>query len=265
MKFTGHERDLSAGPTTEADDLDYMHQRHYNMQLGRFLQPDPILGNPQAPQSWNRYALVLGNPMKYLDHYGLFEELPTSSGEITVSVTGDPPGLNPLPPSSPPGGGPGASPPTPGPTPPPAPKNAPLSAASSYYLNLLPKCDDLVEARFPVPPGVSTFENMETARRHGPEFGWFKSMVDYGQPWDYKSLDPMLPELQNFGNFHYGAVGSAAGFPSAILKGAAGFAHWRAGSKPSHWWSWFDDSRDTGFIEEGIEFKSLYESGECIP
>jgi hypothetical protein len=40
--------------------------------LGRFLSFDPVGGNPAAPQSWNRYAYVLGNPLKYTDPHGLF-------------------------------------------------------------------------------------------------------------------------------------------------------------------------------------------------
>src|SRR6185503_9678462 len=34
MKFTGHERDF-ANPSSVADDLDYMHARHYSPLLGR--------------------------------------------------------------------------------------------------------------------------------------------------------------------------------------------------------------------------------------
>ena len=40
MKFTGHERDLGV-TTSAADDLDYMHARFYNPQVGRFLSTDP--------------------------------------------------------------------------------------------------------------------------------------------------------------------------------------------------------------------------------
>jgi RHS repeat-associated protein len=71
MKFTGHERDLNslAGP---GDDLDYMHGRHYNPQLGRFLSTDPAKDSakPSMPQSWNRYAYAEGNPLKYIDPDG---------------------------------------------------------------------------------------------------------------------------------------------------------------------------------------------------
>ncbi len=74
MQFTGHERDLNsmAGGNPFADDLDYMHARFYNGQVGRFTSVDPIGGSLGAPQSWNRYAYVMGNPMNYIDPQGLW-------------------------------------------------------------------------------------------------------------------------------------------------------------------------------------------------
>jgi RHS repeat-associated protein len=74
LKFTAHERDLLGTVSSPADDLDYMHARHYSPITGRFLSFDPFGGNPQWPQSWNRYSHVLGNPLKYIDPYGLLPE-----------------------------------------------------------------------------------------------------------------------------------------------------------------------------------------------
>jgi RHS repeat-associated protein len=67
MKFTGHERDLlPGGPLT----IDSMHARYYMASLGKFLSVDPVLGRPTAPQSWNRYAYVLNNPLSRTDPTG---------------------------------------------------------------------------------------------------------------------------------------------------------------------------------------------------
>lgn len=69
MRFTGHERDL-ANITGQGDDLDYMHARHYNPRLGRFLSIDPAGGDRNIPQSWNRYQYVLNRPSRLIDPDG---------------------------------------------------------------------------------------------------------------------------------------------------------------------------------------------------
>src|SRR5208283_3272504 len=50
--------------------LDYAMNRYYSSTLGRFLSPDPYRsnsggpGDPNDPQSWNRYAYVENDPVK---------------------------------------------------------------------------------------------------------------------------------------------------------------------------------------------------------
>ena len=53
---------------------DFMFRRYSPVQ-GRWISPDPAgLGgvDPSNPQSWNRYAYVLNNPLSYTDPLGLF-------------------------------------------------------------------------------------------------------------------------------------------------------------------------------------------------
>ena len=73
FKFTGKERD------TETD-LDFFSTRYYSASPGRFGSPDAQLssGRPEIPQSWNRYAYVLNNPLKFTDPSGGQEVLPGS-------------------------------------------------------------------------------------------------------------------------------------------------------------------------------------------
>jgi RHS repeat-associated protein len=62
-QFTGQIKDDETG-------LYYYNARYYDPLLGRFIQADtliPALGNPQ---SYNRYAYVLNNPLKYNDPTG---------------------------------------------------------------------------------------------------------------------------------------------------------------------------------------------------
>jgi len=64
--FTGHERDLGTG----SSGLDYLHQRYYSFDLGRFISVDPIAGKVGASQSANRYSYVLNNPIRLVDPDG---------------------------------------------------------------------------------------------------------------------------------------------------------------------------------------------------
>ena len=64
--FTGHEHLDRTG-------LIHMNGRMYDPRLGRFLSPDPIVGDPTSSQSWNLYSYV-GNPLSYVDPTGLYAE-----------------------------------------------------------------------------------------------------------------------------------------------------------------------------------------------
>jgi RHS repeat-associated protein len=74
MKFTGHDREYYGILNVDNNDyIDYMHARYYNPNQGRFLSVDPVLDAKAAlrnPQSWNRYAYVVNNPLRYTDPTG---------------------------------------------------------------------------------------------------------------------------------------------------------------------------------------------------
>jgi RHS repeat-associated protein len=54
-----------------ANSRDYADQRYYSPGMGRFLSPDPLGGDPGSPQSLNRYAYVVGDPVNLNDPLGL--------------------------------------------------------------------------------------------------------------------------------------------------------------------------------------------------
>jgi RHS repeat-associated protein len=62
-RFTGQERDVET-------ENDYMHYRFYGSNMGRFMKPDSIMGDPRNPQSWNLYSYVHGNPVNFNDPTG---------------------------------------------------------------------------------------------------------------------------------------------------------------------------------------------------
>lgn len=123
---------------------------------------------------------------------------------------------------------------------------------------------------FESPLGLDLAKNEEYAlaiHDLGPlgKFVAFRAMVDYGAPWDYKRLGDG-EQYENFGNWHYGYMGAAAGFSDEVLFRAAGYVQ-RATS------AWFgekttlqgvvfgvggtryfgDDPKDAYWIRRGID------------
>jgi hypothetical protein len=94
-----------------------------------------------------------------------------------------------------------------------------------------PPCPPVPEA----PSDASVDENILRARQHRPKgiftaynsAQWFKGMVTHKCPWDYKRrTDIILPsgkrKYEDFGNFNYGATGTAIGFDLVTLHSEAG-------------------------------------------
>lgn len=112
------------------------------------------------------------------------------------------------------------------------------------------------------PPGVSLASNMMQARFHrGPgamTYEWFYQKVRLNGVWDYKNYAGR--QYANFGNFNYGATGTAAGIPGSVLLRAAGWAQTRAGSSKPEFGSWHsrppfgDDPEDQAWIRAGIDY-----------
>jgi RHS repeat-associated protein len=63
--FTGKERDAESGN-------DYFGARYFASTMGRMLSPDPIGGDLTDPQSLNKYAYALNNPLRFTDPTGLY-------------------------------------------------------------------------------------------------------------------------------------------------------------------------------------------------
>jgi hypothetical protein len=113
-----------------------------------------------------------------------------------------------------------------------------------------------------IPPQVDLYQNIKLAQQHAAwDLGWFKMQVQKGGPWDYKTQSPLY---ENFGNFHYGIVGTAQGIPAEILKRAAGYAQLQDGSPNPAWGSplggspYGDDPNDQYWIQKGIDYYKQY-------
>lgn len=118
------------------------------------------------------------------------------------------------------------------------------------------------------PPGVKLDGNMEEARKWreaaeviaGGEayvLGVFYTKVRNKGEWDYKQRGR---EFEEFGNFNYGATGTAAGIPEQVLLRAAGAAQSVAGTSRvdfGKWWAespYGDDRMDQIWIKAGIRY-----------
>lgn len=65
-QFTGYEGDRAAGESG----LDYAQARFYGSRYGRFTSLDPLSGTVNNPQSLNRYAYVINDPINFTDPTG---------------------------------------------------------------------------------------------------------------------------------------------------------------------------------------------------
>lgn len=112
------------------------------------------------------------------------------------------------------------------------------------------------------PPGVSVEENVREAKEYAeshtlPEtYWWFYQHVRNSGPWDYKQRGA---EYADFGNYNYGATGTAMGIPENVLHRGAGAAQLKAGTSDSDQWGYFwqgepygDDPDDQEQIRNGI-------------
>ena len=113
------------------------------------------------------------------------------------------------------------------------------------------------------PADADVDANMREADDMWPNLFAFRDAVRNRGPWDYKQRGG---QYENFGNFNYGAAGTAWGFPADILKREAGKANIAAGNSKREWQkytgrnkSWMlppygDDPVDQEWIQRGIDY-----------
>ncbi len=101
---------------------------------------------------------------------------------------------------------------------------------------------------------VGKRKNMrEASRRFNP--WWFYQKVRRGGELDFRAVHE---EYRAFGNYHYGAVATAMGFPRWLILRAAGWEHWWSGcsipawKRPWSYWPYGDDPEDSLNIVKGI-------------
>ena len=82
-RWTGGQTDSSVGLVYLSDGRSY--GRPYDPNLGRFIQPDPIVPQPGNPQDLNRYSYGRNSPMTYTDPSGHAVANPNEGGDCDLS------------------------------------------------------------------------------------------------------------------------------------------------------------------------------------
>jgi RHS repeat-associated protein len=218
--FTGKQHDADTG-------LENFVARYLSSSTGRFMSPDPsglVYADQANPQTFNLYEYVVNNPLSHIDPWGLalqyncttttqassttgssgigsdgsiVQNVTVNSGTSTCTVFDD--GLG-----------------------------GPTSNIPTQHFQQFTKLPQINTACPPVPvhpAGADINKNMALAKNEGI-FNplaplWFRNQVDYGKPWDYKTQGS---QYEDFGNFNYGATGTAAYAPAFTLRRAAGRA-----------------------------------------
>jgi RHS repeat-associated protein len=249
-KLTGYERDAETASGTSSGN-DYAFARYYNSRLGRFMSGDALAGDTSDPQSLNHYAYVGNNPVNWSDPSGLCPRGDSYTLPSTVYAMNNG-GVGLLVCSTP-----GVYSAIPGTT-----SNREygpyFNGESSFgwviegYYNLtitgsgvgeggggvqLPKpCPPTP----PAPPGESVLANVKSLMAIGlrPDssaasvLGTFWKNVQDNGIWNYNATFGYSPENDYFGNFNFGAVGSAINIPNqALLRGAGAKKWWQSGGK----------------------------------
>jgi RHS repeat-associated protein len=250
LDFTG----FAGGVWDQENNGDHFGAREYAKTQGRWLTPDPAglaAVDPSNPQSWNRYAYVMNNPVSFIDPTGLacwpLEKAmfgscaPFMNDGVTfgsnwyefdyllyashgaVFIDGGCFGCEEISAgllTDSTGGNAAANngPQKACPAVPAHPANANVNSNISetnfvYYANWLN------------PPTQAAFTD-----------AWLVSQVRPNGPWDYKTQGQ---QYDAFGNFNFGATGGAAGIPLQVLQAGAGAVSTLVGTNSSQYGSWY--------------------------
>ena len=74
------------GVVTDANGLVYMRARYYSPDMRRFINADIVAGAISNAVTLNRFAYANGNPVSFVDPFGLCAEQETENGESTMRL-----------------------------------------------------------------------------------------------------------------------------------------------------------------------------------
>jgi len=243
--------------------LSFYNARWYDAQLGRFVSADTIVPNPGNPQGLNRYAYVLGNPLKfrdstghaYEDGYGILWRF-TSQGELR-----------------------------------PINLYAPGAGHSDRDLTYFIATQARAMTQNAAINDIRTANSFPLPIAKTYAYPAFEKLVGDGKTWDFK--DKIQDELGNsfrlcsrykcnwyeysvIGNILYGYIGKYAAFSGIEIRGGAGYAEARDPENRGNYntpfgyfprdriRTGFDDPKDHHAVGMGMEMYRQYGTGVTI-
>jgi len=260
-RFAGREYDSESG-------LYYMRARYYDPATGRWISEDPI----GIEGGGNLYAYAGNDPVNFSDPSGLgpckwamrwIDGAIESVLDCDAEKAGGPGGAGGITIYLGPGTGGGGPPGSSFPRAPAGPGSGGGSGGSTSQSTERNSCPAIP----PAPDDASVAENVraiQQSMRFGTQAGTaviFYDLVNNGGGWDYKKNGH--PEYDPFGNFSYGATGTAVGFSANILHRMAGYVAETSDSgrsgKASLWRAIFgkpypDSQADSIIIAAGIQY-----------
>jgi RHS repeat-associated protein len=234
------------GIVDDSTGLLYARARYWSPEMGRFLTKDTVSGKDSDSQSLDRYIYGLGNPLRLNDSSGLsprefavslksadtFEELYMKLIAVgcPISIAEDIQRCQ---------------------------LNTPASANVDNNIRLMEMLRTKID-NLPMPPPKPIIGPLlEKETREIARYSLFYKIVRNKAPWDYKQQGE---QYEAFGNFNYGATGSALGIPPGVLRGAAGVAAYMAStSEPQNGLPFLsplngDNAIDQFWIQAGINY-----------
>lgn len=228
-------------------ELYYLNSRYYNPEWGRFINGDGYGGQVGELLSHNVYAYCLNNPINLYDPngnsplfaiinkiVGTIKEIANKAVEVLIKV-----------------------------------------AKTETVKNIIKKYDYSDELNKLIDKNIAIVSSKSAVL----DIVWFKNQVDNRGPWDYKrkeswerdiskpflgyngifKFNGMSMTAEQFGNLHYGIVGTAMGYSPNILFMGGGYANVGFVSFLFQWPPyWGDSEEDHYYIQLGIDYYNTY-------
>ena len=140
---------------------------------------------------------------------------------------------------------------------------APNEARANMRNNV--RTAERMKKHFEFPPQFMARYGLAHVDMYKAKLEWFRTQVQQDGPWDFNTSAPGRgndrEQFEEYGNFHYGVVGAAAGIGLEVLLRAAGRAqendNFGFDPRNGHWWEdapYGDDPHDQQMITNGYRY-----------